>query len=224
MEYPKREGFIDKSLKTLEGMLNMLENLPVLELGELEPDKTVLVVIDMINGFAREGALKSPRVEALIPAIAELSGECRKRGIDRLMFADNHTDASPEFKAYPVHCMKGTSESELVDELKTPGGYGLIPKNSTNGFIEENFMKWLKENSSIKNYIITGDCTDICIQQFAVTLKTWFNRLDESSRIIVPVNAVDTFDLGLHDGDLLNVVTLFSMAGNGVELVSRISI
>ncbi|HEX2947611.1 MAG TPA: isochorismatase family cysteine hydrolase [Clostridia bacterium] len=222
MEYPKRKDFLDKSSKTLEGMLDMLENLPVLELSELEPEKTALVVIDMINGFAREGALKSPRVEALIPVIAKLSEECCKRGIARLMFADNHTGASPEFKAYPVHCMKGTSESELVDELKTPGGYGLIPKNSTNGFIEENFMKWLKENSSIKNYIITGDCTDICIQQFAVTLKTWFNRLDEASHVIVPVNAVDTFDLGLHDGDLLNVVTLFSMAGNGVELVSRI--
>lgn len=222
MEHKDRKGFINKSVKTLEGMLDMLGNLPALKLEELDPARTALVVIDMINGFAREGALKSPRVEALIPVIAELSAECCKRGITRLMFADNHTEASPEFKAYPAHCLKGTSESGLVDELKSPEGYKLIPKNSTNGFLEEEFTNWLRENRRIDNFIITGDCTDICIQQFAVTLKTWFNRLDEPSRIIVPVNAVDTFDLGLHDAELLNVVALFSMAGNGVELVSHI--
>jgi len=219
MERPDRKKFIDKSVKTLEGLLDLVDNLPELELNELQYDKTALVIIDMINGFAREGALKSARVEALIPTIAELSGECCKRGIARIMFADNHTDASPEFGAYPVHCLKGTAESELVDELKSPGGYLLIPKNSTNGFLEDDFIKWLKGNGRIKNFIVAGDCTDICIQQFAVTLKTWFNRLDEESRVIVPVNAVDTFDLGLHDGDLLNAVTLFSMAGNGIELV-----
>lgn len=224
MELPDRKKFMDKSIKTLEGLLDSLDKLPGLKLGELEHDKTVLVIIDMINGFAREGALKSARVEALIPAIADLSEECCKRGIVRLMFADNHTGASPEFGAYPVHCLKGTTESEPVDELKSPGGYLLIPKNSTNGFLEDDFIKWLKGNGGIKNFIVTGDCTDICIQQFAVTLKTWFNRRDETSRVIVPINAVDTFDLGLHDGDLLNAVTLFSMAGNGVELVSNIEI
>ncbi len=224
MEHPDRKKFIEKSVNTLEGILDLLDKLPKLKLGELENGKTALVIIDMINGFAREGALKSARVEALIPAISELSEECRKRGIVRLMFADNHTGASPEFGAYPVHCLKGTTESEPVDELKSSGGYLLIPKNSTNGFIEDDFIKWLKENGNIKNFIVTGDCTDICIQQFAVTLKTWFNRRDETSRVIVPINAVDTFDLGLHDGDLLNAVTLFSMEGNGVELVSGIEI
>ncbi len=214
----------EKSRIALEGIVTMLSSLPSLPLNELQGEQTVFVIIDMINGFAREGALKSERVESLIPVIAKLSEECGRRGIRKLAFADNHTNESPEFGAYPPHCIQGTSESEIVDELKAVGGYTLIPKNSTNGFLEKEFQAWLSQNKQIRNFIITGDCTDICIQQFAVTLKTWFNMHNEISRIIVPVNAVDTYDLGLHDGDLLHTVALYNMAVSGVELVRSIEV
>lgn len=217
----KRE-FLNSSLETLDGIYEMLSKLPALSLDEMPSEKTALIIIDMINGFAREGALQSPRVEALIPAVAALSQECSKRGIAKVAFADNHTQASPEFGSYPAHCLAGTSESEIVDELKSIGGYQLIPKNSTNGFLEDDFAKWMEQNSRIRNFIVAGDCTDICIQQFAVTLKTWFNRKNELSRIIVPIDAVDTYDLGLHGADLLNASVLFSMQINGIELVSGV--
>jgi nicotinamidase-related amidase len=224
VKLPDKKYFVEKSNITLDGIYDMLDKLPSLQLDELPADKTALVIIDMINGFVREGALMSPRMEALVPVIAGLSAECGIRGIAKLAFADNHTEKSPEFSSYPTHCMIGTTECELVDEIKQTGGCRLTPKNSTNGFLEEDFQKWLSANPDVSNFIITGDCTDICIQQFAVSLKAWFNMKNEQARIIVPVNAVETFDLGLHDGDLLNAVTLFGMSGNGVELVKTIEI
>jgi len=222
MVFSTLEDFLQKSHSTLKGMYKLLQNLPTVHLTSLSTEKSALVIIDMVNGFAREGALKSPRVEALIPTIARLTAECGSLGIARLAFADKHTDASPEFEAYPQHCMSGTTEIEIVDEIKAVGEYLLIPKNSTNGFLEEQFLDWLAQNTDIDTFIIVGDCTDICIQQFAVTLKTWFNKKNEPSRIIVPLNAVDTYDLGMHNGDLLNAVTLYSMMGNGIELVREI--
>ena len=222
MVLKNKSEFLKKSTVTLDEIYDILSSLPALPLDELPCDKTALVIIDMINGFAREGTLQSPRVEALIPSIAALSKECGSREIARLAFADNHTQASPEFDSYPAHCLAGTSESEIVDELKSIGGYQLIPKNSTNGFLEDEFSQWIKHNSHIRNFIVAGDCTDICIQQFAVTLKTWFNMKNEPSRIVVPINLVDTYDLGLHDADLLNVSVLFSMQVSGIELVSHI--
>ncbi len=222
MKFSEKSEFLHKSAVMLEELYDMILQLPNLSFNELNPGETVLVIIDMINGFAREGELRSSRIEALIPAIADLSLECDRLSIARLAFADNHTEASPEFGSYPKHCMSGTYESEIVDELKVIDGYLLIPKNSTNGFLEQSFQQWLDKNRHIKNFIIAGDCTDICIQQFAVTLKTWFNMKDEPSRIIVPLNVVDTYDLGLHNADLLNAVALFNMQINGVELVSHI--
>ena len=222
MRMVNRIEFMKRSVDTLGEIFDMLAKLPAIQLKDLQGKETALVIVDMVNGFAKEGALKSPRVEGLIPEIAELSKACDQLHITKLAFADCHTEASPEFDAYPTHCMIGTSEGEVVDELRDIGGYTLIPKNSTNGFLEEAFQKWFKENKHINTFVITGDCTDICVQQFAVTLKTWFNMQNKKARVIVPVNTVETYDFGLHDGDLMNVMALYNMIINGIEVVAEV--
>lgn len=214
--------FIEKSIDTLDKILETLRNLPSLKLGELKPESTALIIVDMINAFTRQGCLKSPRVEALIPGIAGLLSLCKKQGIPVIAFGDCHTKDSPEFETYPEHGLAETAESEMVDELKKIGGYTLIPKNSTNGFLEEKFQTWLKEHSHLTTFIIVGDCTDICVEQFAKTLKAYFNMLNRRVRVIVPADAVDTFDLGAHYAELMNVMALFGMMGGGVEVVRTI--
>lgn len=222
MRMINKDGFLKRSTETLGEIFDMLDKLPMLQLKDLHRRQTALVIVDMVNGFAREGALKSSRVEELIPEITELSRKCDKFQISKLAFADCHRISSPEFDAYPKHCMVGTYEGEIVDEIKEVGGYTLIQKNSTNGFLEEEFQKWLKENQQINTFITTGDCTDICIQQFAITLKTWFNMQNKKVRVIVPINAVETYDLGLHEGELMNVMALYNMIINGIEVVKAI--
>lgn len=212
----------NKNIHSLNEINSLLEKLPVIRLEDLESEKSALIIVDMINGFIREGPMMSERVEAIIPEIVELSKKCDKLKIQKIAFADNHTDVSPEFGSYPRHCLKGTSESEIVDEIKAAGGYVLIPKNSTNGFLEEAFQKWLNTNEQTDTFIITGCCTDICVQQVAITLKTWFNKNNRNSRIIVPVNAVETYDLGPHDAELTNTMALYNMLINGVEVVKEV--
>lgn len=212
----------NKNIHSLNEINSLLEKLPVIRLEDLESEKSALIIVDMINGFIREGPMMSERVEAIIPEIVELSKKCDELKIQKIAFADNHTDASPEFDSYPRHCLKGTSESEIVDEIKAAGGYVLIPKNSTNGFLEEAFQKWLNTNDQTDTFIITGCCTDICVQQVAITLKTWFNKNNRNSRIIVPVNAVETYDLGPHDAELTNTMALYNMLINGVEVVKEV--
>ncbi len=214
------DEFVNKGTQTLKEMANLLKEASPLNSDELDEDETALIVIDMINGFAREGALKSERVEVLIPVVAKLMEKMKDLPI--IVFADSHPADAPEFRVYPSHCLEGTSESQVVDELKEVASYQLITKNSTNGFLAEDFQSWLAEKQQIKNFIVVGDCTDICIYQFAVTLKAYFNEKNENSRVIVPMNAVDTFDLGLHHADLMNVVLLCSMKDNGVEVVAEI--
>ena len=206
-------------IPALSAILDTLDSVPTLDLDSVSVPNTALVVVDLVNGFTREGPLASPRVDALVPGIAQLAEACAARGIDRIAFCDSHTDASPEFGAYPPHCLAGTSESALVDELAAIGGFTVMEKNSTNGFLEPAFQTWLAAHPEKDNFLVTGDCTDICIQQFAVTLKTWFNRQNRASRVIVPMTLVDTYDAGRHHGDLVHVMALFNMMTNGVEVV-----
>jgi nicotinamidase-related amidase len=222
MKLPDKNEFLKKSNRALDEIYEQLSALHEIAVKSLKAGKTVLLIVDMVNGFAREGSLSSPRVEGLIPEITKLSEMCDKAGITKIAFADCHTKASPEFDAYPEHCMEGTSEGEIVSEIKEAGGYLLIPKNSTNGFLEERFQAWLRENPEIDTFIVTGDCTDICILQFSTSLKAWFNIRDKRSRVIVPINTADTYDLGTHDAELMNITALYNMIGNGIEIVSKI--
>lgn len=187
---------------------------------ELVPDKTALVVIDLVNGFTREGLLQSPRVEIIVPEGARIVTTCKNLGISVIAFADCHPENSPELAVYGNHCQEGTSESELVDELKEIGGYTLIKKNSSNGFLEPLFQQWLELNPQVTDFVVIGDCTDICIMQFCLTLKAYFNMLNRESRIVVPVNAVDTFDFELHHGDLTHTMALYNMSLNGIQIVA----
>ncbi|MCG8484097.1 MAG: cysteine hydrolase [Clostridia bacterium] len=221
MKLPDKKNFLENCSKALSEIYDTLNELKELDIKDCESKKTVLVIVDVINGFVREGALKSERIESIIPEIACLSKACDALGIEKLAFCDYHTQESPEFDAYPPHCLAGTFEAEIVDEIKNIGGYKLIPKNSTNGFLEEAFQEWLEQNIDKDTFIITGDCTDICIQQFAITLKTWFNMKNRKSRVIVPMNMVETYDFGVHNGDLVNTMALYNMMINGVEVVKK---
>jgi nicotinamidase-related amidase len=208
--------------QALEETAGYFEAIEPLELAGLKAASTALLMVDMINGFAVSGALSSGRVKALIPVIESLSKKCGVIGIKKIAFADRHTSYSAEFATYPPHCVEGTPEAEMVDELKSAGDYTLIPKNSTNGFLEEEFLRWLGRNPEVDTFIIVGDCTDICILQLALTLKAHFNRLNQSSRIIVPKNAVDTYDAPRHNAELMHVIALYNMMINGIEIVDRI--
>lgn len=211
-----------KALDALEEMKKFLEERPDLDIKELNSKETVLVIVDMINGFCKEGNLSSPRIKALIPETERILRLCKENEIKAIAFVDSHSEDSPEFSSYPSHCVRGTWESEVVDELKEVAELKIINKNSTNGFLEDEFQDWLKNNPQIKNFIIVGDCTDICVEQFANTLKAYFNMKNIKARVIVPISAVETYDLGYHYAELLNIAALMIMAGNGVEIVKTV--
>ena len=222
MELREKEAFLSQSQDALSAIYDQIAKAPVLDWQELDASRTAVLVLDMINGFAKEGALSSPRVEAILGETARLCREAKALGLSIVAFADEHTQASPEFASFPVHCLKDTAESAICQELEAVGGYERIGKNSTNGFLEPAFARWLSEHEAIDRFVLIGDCTDICVLQMAQTLKAWFNRADRPSRLIVPVSAVETYTLGEHDGDLLNVMGLYLMTVSGIEIVQTI--
>ncbi len=210
---------MDKVNQVLDGMVDELQRRPAKKLADMDPATSVLVMMDMINGFAKEGALASPRVKALIPEIARIQSVCKEMGMKIIAFCDAHPEDSPEFDVYPRHSIKGTVESEIVEELAAIGGYERMNKKSTNGFHEPGFHQWYKDNADITTWIIVGNCTDICVYQFATTMQTFANTHERPMKVIVPINAVDTYDGELHSGDLHHIVFLHSMLGNGIDVV-----
>ncbi|ABK61878.1 MULTISPECIES: isochorismatase family cysteine hydrolase [Clostridium] len=213
---------LESGIESLKNMINKIISSEELDTTLLKKENTALVIVDMVNGFAKKGNLMSSRINNIIPSVLNTTNICYKRGFKILAFNDEHSLNSIEFNEYPVHCLKETWESELIDELKKFEDIKIIGKNSTNGFIEEEFKSWMSLNNHINNFIVVGNCTDICVMQFVMTLKSYFNKKDEEVSIFLPMDSVETFHSKEHNGDLMNIFAMYNMSINGVQIMSNI--
>ena len=158
-------------LSELESLKSNLDNLPIMNLSDLNLNNTDLFIVDINNGFAKGGALYSPRIENLINPIVNFTKSVSNDIKSIIAFTDYHTNKSTELLNYPTHCIENTIECEIVDELKFIENIKIVKKNSTNGFFALDDLSF----NNTDNIIIIGDCTDICIYQLAITLKSYFN-------------------------------------------------
>ena len=221
MNFQEKTAFVAQCTKTVSAVYDHLTTLPGVPLSSL-PGTAALMVVDLVNGFAKKGAMYSPRVEALVSPTAALAKRFLETGRAVLALNDCHTKDSPEFSAYPVHCLKGEWESELAEELKALS-IPVIEKASTNGMQEPAVLSWLGGHPDTDTFVVTGDCTDICVQQFAIGLKTYYTRQNRPVRVLVPLDLTDTYELGLHGADFTGAAALYNMELNGVELCAVIA-
>lgn len=206
------------------------------EKSGIDPKKTALVSVDMVKGFCTVGALASPRVAAIIPAIVEVFGKSHKWGIENfLLFQDTHDSKTPEFGSFPPHCLEGSEEAETIDELRNlpfADKFKIFEKNSLSPAFNTGFDEWLKKNGEIENFIVVGNCTDLCIYTHAMHLRLHANANNLKRRIIVPENCTSTYDLPVnaakkigaipHDAETLHKIFLYHLALNGVDVVKKI--
>jgi nicotinamidase/pyrazinamidase len=155
----------------------------------------VTIVVDMVNGFCKHGNLASPRCDAAIPRVRAVI-EARKTAGDQLIFlADTHDPNDREFEMFPVHCVRGTSESEVVPELQPLlAGSTLIRKRRYSGFFETDLEARLRA-AGPDQVTVVGVDTDICV------LHTIADLRNRDYQVIVPAQAVETFDAPGHPGD-----------------------
>ncbi len=186
-----------------------------------ELNKPVIFVVDMINGFVKEGALADPYIETISTNIIDLFTrvECRQ-----IFIHDAHPHNTREFQAFPTHCLIGSEESEVVDCLK-PYVHELIAKNSTNTFLASDFQLFLQERfDQYQDIIIVGCCSDICIMQFALSLNAYCNEHNMvDKRVIVVESCIDTYDSEVHQAIEYNEMSIKLMQQSGIMVVSEIT-
>lgn len=174
--------------------------------------KSLVFVIDMVNGFCKFGAMADPNIAKIAPAI-----ETQIANASSVHFiCDAHEERDLEMKSYPVHCIAGTPEAEIIDELAqfaTPQNTTL--KKSTNGFL--NLDKNILDD--FDRFIITGCCTDICVLQFALSLRTYLNEKNMKKDVILPTSCVATFEAPNHSEKYYTEIALNLMRNAGILVV-----
>lgn len=194
---------------------NYITKIEQMNIDELK--RPIVFVVDMINGFAKEGALSDKDILKIVPDIKKLLDNVHPS----IFICDSHDLNSREFQAFPLHCIKNTDESKVIDELKTYAKK-VIYKNSTNAFVSEGIQTFIKDElSSYQDIVIVGCCTDICIMQFALCMNTYLNQNElHDKRVIVPINMVETFHIpNTHDSMKWNEVACDLMLANAISVV-----
>ena len=177
----------------------------------------LLVVVDMVNGFIKEEKMSDKDINHITPRIKSLVESFLSDEEGVAFIKDTHEVNSTEFKKYPPHCLKGTSESELISELSSYEQKSLsYEKNSTSTIFAKNFMRDIERMESLKEVIITGCCTDICVMNLAIPLVNYFDEENRDVRVLVPQNAVETFNSNIHNRDEYNSMALKLMKNQGI--------
>lgn len=213
-----RQHILSQFTHTMSKFMDNFNDSETINIADYSPDNTMLVMIDMINGFCNIGPLHSDFVNTMIPKISDFLDKTIKAKIPIVSYRDSHQTNAQEFKNYPPHCISGTFESALVTALERPELID-VPKNSTNGFLTKNPLE-LVQGDNIKHIFIIGCVTDICISDFALTMNKYLEEINQETTVYVIENLVDTFHIeDIHDRQLEHTLALYKLQSSGITLV-----
>ena len=190
--------------------------------SKLENAKKLLVVVDLVKGFVTEGNMADPKINGIVPESKRLVKEFIENDHIFIYVKDCHEKNATEFNRFPEHCVKGTSEAEMVDELACfEKDVFVVEKNSTSAMFADSFIPAIDEMKAVDEIVIIGCCTDICVMNLAIPLQNYFDQKERNVRIIVPKNAVETYDAPYHNKDEYNNMAFKFMAQAGIKVVNN---
>ena len=115
---------------------------------------------------------------------------------------EGHNEDAIEFNTYPKHCVLGTKEADLIPEFiteKDKENTNTYYKNCINGMLNRNLQADIRKLKNLREIIVEGVCTDLCVFDFGRTLLRYLDELNRDVKVFVVRNAVDTFDVPGHD-------------------------
>ena len=183
-----------------------------------------LIVVDMVNGFVKEGVLHDERISFVIPNQVELIEKYNTDGELVIFIKDTHDEDAVEFKRFgnTKHCVRGTREAELVDELlpyEKKDNTISIEKNSTSFMESPEFRKLVSELTNVKQYDIVGCCTDICDFNGSMGLANYCDQWNRNVDIIVYQDAIATYSEDIRS-EYVDAAYLL-MKQQGIKLVRK---
>jgi nicotinamidase/pyrazinamidase len=162
--------------------------------------------VDVQRDFVLPGGnLYVPGAEKLLPNIRRLTDAARQGRVLLVSHGDVHAPNDPEFKIFPLHCVKGTPGAELVPEAITDK-VARIP-NKPEAKLPENLSQYqqiLLEKQTLSifesrhadalvnklgthpEFVVFGVVTEYCVS-FAVK-----GLLERGRRVAVVTDAIET--------------------------------
>ena len=160
-----------------------------------------VLIVDMVRGFLEPGhnLYCGDDARRIIEPTRDLLAREYAAGSAILFISDHHSPDDLEFQMFPVHCVIGTEEPEVIPELaEWVSESNVIPKNRYSGFFNTDLSERLAALHPDK-VIICGVCTDICVMHTASDAR---NR---DYAVEIPTDCVASFDPDAHRWALAHI-------------------
>jgi nicotinamidase-related amidase len=138
-------------------------------LGTVEAKKPrrALVIIDMINDHLQPGSLlEVPRAREVVPALKRRIADARKAGVPIVYVVDEHDPDDPDLDEWGTHAVKGTSGTEVWEEIAPESGDRIVKKPTYSSFHQSNLTEVLDE-LKVDTLVLTGCLTELGIMATA---------------------------------------------------------
>jgi nicotinamidase/pyrazinamidase len=187
--------------------------------------KTVFFDVDtQIDFLYPAGALYVPGSENVVEQIGALNRFAGSLGIPVVSTMDAHSEDDPEFRAWPPHCVAGTTGQQKAEatllgqrvvipnsgfDLNIDAQQFLLEKQTFDCFTNMNLAKLL-EGLGADRYVVYGVVTEICVK-----FAAW-GLLKTGKRVELVTDAVRS----LGDAASAEMTTAFLAAGGVLTTVS----
>lgn len=117
--------------------------------------------------------------------------------------------------------MAGSKETELVEQLKPYETSSIVyQKNSTSALFAPKVLEDLKNMKQLREVVAVGCCTDICVLNFLIPLKNYFNQMNLDISVFAVQKAIETYHIDeVHDRNYYNKIAYDLMKQAGIILV-----
>ena len=167
-----------------------------MQINEIDPARTAMIVVDMQNDFVAHGApMETPAARTMVPKIVESLKICREAGIRVIYTAHAHRRDGSDMGLFKMHppianrsaLVDGTPGVEIFPELAPVPGEHVIKKHRYSAFFGTDLDIILRE-WGIDTVIVSGTTTENCC------LSTARDAMFLNYRVVFLSDATATYD------------------------------
>jgi nicotinamidase-related amidase len=175
---------------------NNQEEAQQMQINEIDPTKTAMIVVDMQNDFVAERApMETPAARAMVPKLAEALSICRGAGVRVIYTAHVHRRDGSDMGLFNMHppianrsaLVDGTPGADICPELTPALGEHVIKKHRYSGFFGTDLDIILRE-WGVDTVIVSGTTTENCC------LSTARDAMFHNYRVVFLSDATATYD------------------------------
>lgn len=187
---------------------------------ELDPTRSAVLVVDMINEFCKPGGkMVLPGYEVLVPPQRSVIEAARKAGAPVVWIRDSHRRnmrRDREWVKRTPHCVEGSWGTEVIEDLGARDDEIHVVKHRYSGFFQTDLDLVLKD-MLVDQLVVFGVVTNICVR--STVHDAFFNGYE----VVVPRDCCAATGPREHESTLYDIATHFGVVSDAAAVVAAFS-